>query len=355
MQVATVSPIRDVGRIVLKPGIPSLPSGVLDKFPNLEEIVIPPDVEIAPDAFDNCPNLTIIKIVSFPYRADYVTGDALDYNGLHVVEISGDTERDITPECVLLPAEGYVTNVVEDIMVDVRYHDKSLGTFWVQVLDKGSVIGGGDWWTLYKNGTLDIYCEGDMPNYSSVNNPPPWRNNNENITSVMIRHGVTSIGNDAFASCDSLVSITIPSGVTSIGNTAFFHCEALTNITIPDSVTSIGNWAFIGCVSLVSITIPSSVTSIGDSAFFDCDGLTTITIPDGVTNIKDNTFYDCSRLTSIAIPASISSIGNLAFAYCYDLTDVYYGGTEAQWDAIEIGTGNSSLTSATIHYNSSPA
>jgi len=31
---------------------------------------------------------------------------------------------------------------------------------------------------------------------------------------------------------------------------------------------------------------------------------------------------------------------------------VYFTGTEAQWNAIEIGEDNNPLTSATIHFNS---
>ncbi len=69
--------------------------------------------------------------------------------------------------------------------------------------------------------------------------------------------------------------VTIPStityngntyNVTSIGYKAFFHCETLNGITIPNSVTSIGQEAFASC-GLRSITIPSSVTEIGDCAF----------------------------------------------------------------------------------------
>lgn len=127
------TPIHDVDRLILKPGIPSLPSGVPEEIPNLETVVVPPNVQIPPGEFDNSPGLTVIKIVSYPVKSDYIVGEPLDYGGLHVVEIYDDLERDITPECVLLPAEGYLTTVVEDIMVDVRYRDKSLGTFWVSV------------------------------------------------------------------------------------------------------------------------------------------------------------------------------------------------------------------------------
>ena len=87
------------------------------------------------------------------------------------------------------------------------------------------------------------------------------------IPALIEGKSVTSIGGEAFLSCDSLTSITIPDSVTSIGDLAFYDCTSLTSITIPDSVTSIGDRAFYKCSSLTSITIGDSVTSIGKEAF----------------------------------------------------------------------------------------
>ena len=83
-----------------------------------------------------------------------------------------------------------------------------------------------------------------------------------------------------------------PLKVTSIGEDAFYSCEGLTSVTIPSSVIRIERSAFYSC-DLSSVTIPNSVTSIGDSAFMNCHSLTSVTIPNSVTSIEQATFYEC--------------------------------------------------------------
>lgn len=64
--------------------------------------------------------------------------------------------------------------------------------------------------------------------------------------------------------------------VTSIGRDAFSSCNSLTSVIIPSSVSKIGEAAFIGCANLKSVSIPSSVTFIGQQAFCDCKNLTDV-------------------------------------------------------------------------------
>ena len=125
-------------------------------------------------------------------------------------------------------------------------------------------------------------------------------------------------------------------------------------VTIPAGVTSIGYRAFKNCSSLASITIPDSVTSIGEEAFEYCVSLANINIPAGVTSIGSYTFHSCESLASITIPDSVTSIRGYAFEYCPSLAHIYYTGTEEQWNNITIGSGNTYLTNATIHYNYVP-
>jgi hypothetical protein len=75
------------------------------------------------------------------------------------------------------------------------------------------------------------------------------------------------------------------------------------------------------------------------------------TIPDRVTTIGNSAFFECDSLISITIPDSVTIIGNCAFRDCYSLSDVYYIGTEEEWNNITIDNHNDCLTNATIHYN----
>lgn len=172
------------------------------------------------------------------------------------------------------------------------------------------------------------------------------------LENIKIPESVTSIGSNAFYYCQSLKSISIPSKITSISDYMLWGCHALTDVTIPSGVTSIGSHAIQNCSGLKTVTIPESVTSIGIEAFRDCKLLENITIPSGVKKIDTQTFWGCSALKNITIPKSVTEIGSGAFLSCASLTDVYYGGTETEWNAVTIDTTNNEcLTNATIHFN----
>ena len=174
---------------------------------------------------------------------------------------------------------------------------------------------------------------------------------NSGLTKITIPESVTNIGSYAFA-FSALKDVVILGKVTSIGEGVFWNCDYLTSIEIGAGVTSIEQSAFGHCISLSNITLPESVTSIGTGAFQFCSSLTCIKIPESVTSIGNYAFQFCSNLTCIEIPKSTTGIGNYAFYYCSSLTDVYYTGSEVEWEKIEIGDFNDELAKATIHYAS---
>ncbi len=151
-------------------------------------------------------------------------------------------------------------------------------------------------WTLYEDGTLTISGTGAMKDYN-INDTQSPVINHQNVKKVVIKDGITNVGNYAFYCCENLTSLTLPDSVTSIGDSAFDTCRGLTNITIPEGVTNIGDCAFYDCSNLTSITIPDSVTSIGNGVLEACSSLKTISISCKST-LKKNNFGSQAHLVS---------------------------------------------------------
>lgn len=161
-------------------------------------------------------------------------------------------------------------------------------------------------WILDDYGTLTISGTGNMENWnlsSGEKEESPFKNNKE-IKHVVIEDGVTDIGYCAFGDCSNLKDITIADSVTNIGKLAFKNCSSLENIIIPNSVEVINSY----------------------------------------------TFYNCNNITRVTIPTGVTTIDRKAFCECTNLTDIYYGGTEEQWNKMSISSENDELENVTIHY-----
>lgn len=192
--------------------------------------------------------------------------------------------------------------------------------------------GSGVTWQLTENTddpstyTLTIRGSGAMEDYL-ISGHQPWRSFRDQITSVVVSPGVTSIGNLAFTRFSKLIHVDIADSVVS-GEQAFSDCSRLTDITVPQSVTYIGVKAFDSCTNLSSITLSTNnITSIRPHTFSGCSELSSIVIPDGVTSIQSGAFFNCTKLTSITIPGSVTSIGSNVFDGCTSLNDISYSGT----------------------------
>lgn len=122
-------------------------------------------------------------------------------------------------------------------------------------------------YTLDDNGVLTVSGSGAIAAYAF--------HNNQNIKTVIIEDGITSIGDSAFEFCQGLANLTIPDSVISIGDSAFWYCEGITSLIIPASVKTIGNEAFKDLPYLESVKILGNVDSIGEWAFENAIDLST--------------------------------------------------------------------------------
>ncbi len=239
-------------------------------------------------------------------------------------------------------------------------------------------------------GNLTISGSGDMEEYSWS---APWHdflvlnvNLNEGITSISFRafaetsienfkapKSLVSIGEDCFAHCYRLTDIELSSNVIDIRKDAFSYCGNLSSIkidkenpkyyaennciitydnkaivrgcsnsTIPDDVEFISSHAF-SSAKMKSIKIPDNVKDIGWEAFTDCDYLENVILPNGLKEIDVHCFAYCQNLKSIVIPSSVTYIDEGAFHWCFDLSNVFFKGTEKQWEKVGINRENKQI------------
>ena len=174
-------------------------------------------------------------------------------------------------------------------------------------------------------------------------------NNCTALKAVSIPASVVEIEPDSFVSCWSLERISVDSGnpaysgsgnclIEKRGKTLVLGCK---NSVIPTdgSVAEIGEAAFRDRDGIVEMTVPASVVTIGCGAFGNCDDLARVVISDGASTIADYAFADCDELSSVTIPSSVTHIGVGAFGKCAKLAQITFGGTRAQWNAIEKASG----------------
>ena len=146
------------------------------------------------------------------------------------------------------------------------------------------------------------------------------------LTGLSIPKGVTEIGDFGLAG-DGLTAVTLPDGLQSLGRGAFDTCASLTNTTLPAAITAVPGKCFADCTKLLNVKYAGTVTAIGDLAFESCKALTAAPIPETVTTIDKAAFTGCTALTDVTIPAGVTAIPEDCFRGCTALADMKLPGT----------------------------
>lgn len=256
----------------------------------------------------------------------------------------------------------------------------------VSAVSSGDCGAGVDWSFDETAGVLTISGSGAMADYNDADDTP-WVTFKDKIKKITVSDGVTTIGKYAFNSCYNVTEVSLPEGITSIGFGSFDSCTSLKSITIPSTVNKLYDSPFFNCSSLEKITVsdanksfcsdndgvvyskdkteliqypcgrqsanfslPYTVTAINKAAFAGAEKLVNVVIPESTKTIDAMSFYGCTSLKIITVPKSIELIGEKAFSRCDNLSEVYYSGTQEDWNSITLRNNNESLTSATFSY-----
>lgn len=232
---------------------------------------------------------------------------------------------------------------------------------------------------------VDIFTAGNDSDgiMKDFNGDSPMQEQSAKLEIASIESGVTTIGDQAFNTCNKLNSVTIPDTVTLISDNSFNECNSLNTVygsygSLAESWAEDNSYDFINtkvytaediakdehlmaigktkpeyvvaqfnddftevsifangldsdgkikdncgiCTSLKQATIKNGVTSIGYGLFRACKNLKSVAIPNSVISIDDYAFYQCSQLKNITIPNSVTSIGIYAFNSCLSLTNI---------------------------------
>jgi len=214
---------------------------------------------------------------------------------------------------------------------------------------------------IQKEGDILLHGAGEVVIPESVKEIAAYAfSYNTTAKSVTIPKGISVIREFAFEGCSALVSVKFEDGslCKTIERFVFRDCKALSDVELPTAIEDLGACAFENCQALTKFTVPASIKNFGEGIFQGCIELSDVTILAQLTTIPKQTFYQCKNLEKLTLPESVTEIGSRAFSYglteinipkackrfegqafygCINLRTINYGGTLAQWKAIDKG------------------
>ena len=171
-----------------------------------------------------------------------------------------------------------------------------------------------------------------------------------NLQRIKLPSGLTEISYYMLSGLPKMTDLIIPDGVTKFGYRALVGCDSVEELILPEGVTSVDVQAFAG-IGIKTVTVPRNLTELSSYAFQGCEALETAKITSDLTVITQGLFNDCYALKTIVLPASLEKVEKHAFLRCNQLSDVYFLGTEEQWNQLEVAEENEPLLNATVHFH----
>lgn len=202
---------------------------------------------------ENYTNVNITKVNSNRFMISYektgTTSESNSLNGLdsHILyytfvdgsgrQITG-TYQTVAPDtnCAPVVKNGKVSYYASDGKNISFYSiDSSTG----KATKKAYALAGATATWAFASGKLTVSGSGAL--YDSFGSS---LSNKDSIKEILVKNGITKIGESTFSYFSSLENVVLENGVKEIGSKAFYGMRNLKTITIPNSVTSISEDAF---------------------------------------------------------------------------------------------------------------
>ena len=252
-----------------------------------------------------------------------------------------------TPSITIPEKDGYAfggwSPTLAPVTGDADYVATWVEETYIMTGTLGSIV-----WTLSERGKLAFSGTGTMGGLGGAYNQP-WVDYRDQIVSVKIGDGITSIGKQTLSQLKNVEELIIPEGVTTIGDYAIVNSK-FKRIYLPSTLTTIGTWAFSGVDAIEELHIAdlTAYLNIKTGAawgnvlaamepykqktvnLYIADELVSgLEIPSSITKIPAWAFHSCN-LSYVKIHSNVNQISRNAF-YGSTLENASFDATAGWW------------------------
>lgn len=357
------------GNIKIKDGARSIASLAFMQCDKITSITIPDSVKsIGASAFGQCVNLESVSIgkgvetiEDSLFDDPYAGCGIVVCDSLKIISVDSENQYFMDENGIL-----YNKDKTELIMIPTLCSQKSY------VLP--------DSVTLIRPSAFH-YCKTlenvVINNYNITSLQGVWFAGCENLETVVLPYNLIDLGEQTFK-FSGISHIVIPNRVSRIGQETFAYCDNLKTITLGSGISEIDGSAFAASYALEHINVASgnSNYSSEEGVLFNKDKTELIVypyakkaeqynIPESVEIIKSGVFDYSKNLKKLFIGKNIKTIESYNYFYGeitqeeydgpteYSLYDIYYEGTQTQWNQINSTNKSFDEIEARVHFNSS--
>lgn len=313
---------------------------------NLEEVIIDAPIKRIEDyAFSNCINLRKINLP-----------ETLEFIGIHAFSYCQELKNIVIPKSVsIIETQAFFEGplyLYTELTAIPSGWDVSYSSSNKIILD-------------YKNNFVDqdglVYFEyGDfLYYYDDYSDEVGYAWQNKKITGEITilsqieyngkTYNIEEISEKAFRRQNEITSVIIEEGIKYIEEYAFSGCSSLKEVKFPSTLKSIYGYGFSGC-PLEEIELPDELEGLSNN-IFSGSKIKLVKLPSSMINLMFDTFANCEYLTEIIIPKSINYIRQYSVELNSTIKNVFYEGTEEEWNLINTEYNNDEFNFNVYYYS----